>query len=287
MKIVVCVKRVPDTEAVINVDPRTKKLIMKDIQYVLNPYDEYAVEEAIKLKEKFEGEVVVIGLGPPETEEVLRICLAMGADRAITVADDLIEKANAYTTAYVLAAAIKQQDYDLILCGKRSLDNDNGQFGTNLSEMLCIANVSAVTSIKLANDSIEVIRHIEGGSEKVELSLPCVLSAERGLNQPRFPSVVSVLKAKKRKIENINLEDIGIEKKDIEVLNSKTSILRYALPKPRKSKILDEQKGLSAEERMQMVMSGGITQKSESNLLWGEESKVVLKIIDEIEKLIA
>jgi len=131
MKIVVCVKRVPDTESVINIDPRTKELIKKDVKYVLNPYDEYAVEEAILKKEKFGGEVLVVSLGPPEAEEILRTCLAMGAEHAILINDDLIETLNSYTTAYIMASVIKQEGYDLILCGKRSLDDDNNQFCPN------------------------------------------------------------------------------------------------------------------------------------------------------------
>lgn len=286
MKIVVCVKRVPDTEAAINVDPRTKNLIKKDIKYVLNPYDEYAVEEAIRIKEKIGGEVFVITLGPPEADETLRTCLAMGADKAILLTGDFPENPNAYMTAYVLASAIKLQGYDIILCGKRSLDNDNHQVGVTIAEMLSIPNVSAVTRVEIKDHQAKVIRQIEGGSEKVGVSLPCVLSAERGLNQPRFPSVVSVLKAKKKNILMLSLKDIGITERDIENLNAQNSILRYSLPKPRKSKLIDNQKGLTAEERLKMIMSGGITKKDESNLLYGEEDDVIIKIINEIEKII-
>ena len=286
MKIVVCIKRVPDTESVINIDPRTKELIKKDVTYVLNPYDEYAVEEAILIKEKVNAEVVVITLGPPETVEILRTCLAMGADQAILITDDLIETFNSYTTAYIMASVIRGQGYDLILCGKRSLDDDNNQFCPNLAEMLSIPNVSAVTSVEIIDDGVEVIRQIEGGSEKVGLPLPCVLSAERGLNNPRFPSIVSVLKAKKRQIQNISLKEIGIEKKDIEIFNSNTKVLRYSLPKPRKSKLIENQKGLSAAERMKIVMGGGITQKTEGNLLVGEDDDVIIKLVDQVKKII-
>lgn len=286
MKIVVCVKRVPDTEAAINVDPRTKGLIKRNLKYILNPYDEYAIEEALTIGSQLGGEVIAITLGPPEAADILKTALAMGVDRAIQISDHPVEERDAYSTAYILASAIKPQGFDLILCGKRSLDDDNGQVGVNIAEILSVPNISAVIDVTIRRDEVEAIRMLEGGSEKVSCSLPCVLTCERGLNSPRVPSIRSIIIAKRKAIEKLTLSDIGIGEEDINKFNSRGSFLYYSLPKPRKSKMLQSQMGLSAQERMQIIMSGGVEKKAENRLLWGDEDEVVHEVVHEIDRLL-
>ena len=196
MNIIACVKQVPDTEAQIKVKADGSGIEDGQIKWVMNPYDEYGVEEALRLKEKNGGEVTVISVGPARTMESIRTALAMGADKGVHICDPVLDSADAFVTASALAAAIKGLSYDIIFCGQRAIDDDSGQVGAMLAELLGIPQLTLVTKLDFAGSSVKVIRPIEGAQLSIETSLPCVVTAQKGLNEPRYASLPGIMKAK-------------------------------------------------------------------------------------------
>jgi electron transfer flavoprotein beta subunit len=186
VNIVACVKQVPDTEAQIKVKPDGSGIEEGGIKWVMNPYDEYCVEEGLKMKEKFGGDVTIVCLGPARAMETIRTALAMGADKGIHISDPALENADAYTTASALAAAIKGVPYDVILCGQRAIDDDSGQVGSVLAELLGIPQVTVVTKVDVDGQKVKVVRPIEGAQLVIESALPAVVTATKGLNEPRY-----------------------------------------------------------------------------------------------------
>lgn len=206
MKIAVCVKRVPDTETRIRVGADGKTINEDGVRFVINPYDEFAVEEALKLKEKAgSGEVVVIAMGSAASQETLRHALAMGADRGV-----LLETAQTgidpVAAGKVLADELRSGDYDLILLGKMAIDDYNHAVGPIIAELLGLPCVSAVAHLDIADGSGTAEREIEGGVEVVEFSLPAVLTADKGLNEPRYPALRGIMLAKKKPMEVKSVE---------------------------------------------------------------------------------
>lgn len=210
MNIIVCVKQVPDTDTVIKVKPDGSGIDETGIQWVMNPYDEFGVEEALRLKEKFGGEVTIVSLGPARALQTIRIALAMGADRGIFINDTVFDNADAYVTAAALAAAIKSIPYDIIFCGQRAIDDDSGQVGATLAELLGIPQITVVTKVDVEGNSIRVIRPIEGTQLLIESSLPCVITTQKGLNEPRFASLPGIMKARKKPVDVKNAAGLGI-----------------------------------------------------------------------------
>lgn len=198
MKIVVCVNHVPDTETKIKIGADGKSIDKAGVNFMLSPYDEFAVEEALRLKEKFGGEITVMSLGPDVHKETLRKALAMGVEKAVLLKDDAVR--DSFGVAKGLAEEIKTLSPDIILFGKQSIDYDDAQVGTLVAEMLGMNSVSVV--IKLTIDGTKVVceREIEGGHETVESRLPCVIQAQRGLNEPRYPSLKGIMAAKTKPI---------------------------------------------------------------------------------------
>jgi electron transfer flavoprotein beta subunit len=170
---IVCVKQVPDTETQIKIAPDGTSVVTDNIKWVMNPYDEYAVEEALQIKEKLGGEVTVVGVGPKRVTESLRTALAMGADKGILVDDSSAGGSDSLGTARILAAVIKDLDYDLILCGKQGVDDDYGVVGSNLAELLGIPQVSVVVKLEVSDDgkTIKANRELEGGTLIIESPL--------------------------------------------------------------------------------------------------------------------
>lgn len=170
MNIIVCLKQVPDTETQIRIASDGKSIVTDDVKWVMNPYDEFGVEEALRLKEKFGGEVTVVGLGPKRVTESIRTALAMGADKGILISDKALEQSDSFAVAKALAAAIKDLEYDLIFTGQRGVDDDLGIVGANLAEFLDIPQLSAITKVEVAEDvnSVKVNRPIEGSTLVIE-----------------------------------------------------------------------------------------------------------------------
>lgn len=207
MNMIVCLKQTFDTEEKIVLSDG--KIDEEGVNYVLNPYDEYAVEEALRLKEEHGGEVTVITVGPNRTVSALQTALAMGADKAVQVlVED--EEVDPFGTAAILAAVIKDRPYDVILTGYMSIDQGSGQVAARLAEALGIAQVTSITKLELSGDNKVVLhRDAEGDTEVIEAQLPLVVSAQQGLNEPRYPSLPGIMKAKKKPIEKLTLDDIG------------------------------------------------------------------------------
>lgn len=198
MKIVVCVNHVPDTETKVKIAADAKTIDKTGVNYILNPYDEFAVEEALRLKEKFGGEITVISLGSDAHKETLRKALAMGVEKAILLKDDSVR--DSYGVAKGLADEIATLAPDIVLVGKQSIDYDDAQVGTLLAEMLGMASVSVVVKLQIENGTVICEREIEGGHETVESRLPCVIQAQRGLNEPRYPTLKGIMASKTKPI---------------------------------------------------------------------------------------
>lgn len=199
MKIVVCVSHVPDTASKINVTADGKSIDQNGLTYIVNPYDEFAIEEALKTKEKFGGEVTVISLGTDANKESLRKALAMGADNAILLKTDSIF--DSFSLAKALANEINILQPELVFMGKQSVDYDNSITGQLVAEFLGYNSVSVVVSLTIDGNKIIAEREIEGGKEVVETELPCLITAQKGLNEPRYASLKGIMSAKKKVIE--------------------------------------------------------------------------------------
>jgi electron transfer flavoprotein beta subunit len=213
VKIAVCVKRVPDTEARIKVSADGLSIEDTGVKFVLNPFDEYAVEEALKQKEQAGGgEIVVVSLGTDSNQETMRTALAMGADRGILLKTDA-KALDSLAVAKVLAAELKEGEYDLILFGKLAVDDGCHAVGAMVAELMELPCVSSIVKLEIADGKGTAEREIEGGVEVVEFSLPAVLTAEKGLNEPRYPALRGIMMAKKKPLETKDVEAVasGIE----------------------------------------------------------------------------
>lgn len=213
MKILVMVKQVPDTATQVKVgsDPRT--IDTAGVTWIVSPYDEYAVEEALRIKEKRgQGEVVAVSLGPDRVKETLRSCLAMGADRAIHLQELAGEVGDSLTTARALAQVIKQEAPGLALFGRQAVDDDMGSVGAQVAELLGWPCASWIMeeAVDEAGKTVRVGRQVEGGLEVFDLPLPAVVSAQKGLNEPRYPTLKGIMGAKKKEIKEVKAADLGI-----------------------------------------------------------------------------
>jgi len=201
MKIAVCIKRVADSETRVKVAADGKSLDDAGVKFILNPYDEFAVEEALQRKEKSgAGEVVVLCLGPAAAQETIRTTLAMGADRGILLQTDRIP-ADGLVSAQALASELKSGGFDVILFGKMAIDDYNHQVGPMVAELLDLSCVTAVAHLDLSDGRGTAEREIEGGVEVVEFTLPAVLTVDKGLNEPRLPALKGIMAAKKKPLE--------------------------------------------------------------------------------------
>jgi electron transfer flavoprotein beta subunit len=201
MKVAVCTKRVPDSETRVKIAPDGKSLDEAGVKFVLNPYDEFAVEEALRRKEQAgAGEVVVLSLGPAAAQETIRTALAMGADRGVLLQVERIP-ADGLVVARALAAELKDAGFDIILFGKMAIDDCNHQVGPMVAELLGLPCVTSVAHLELADGKGVAEREIEGGIEVCEFSLPAVLTVDKGLNEPRYPALKGIMAAKKKPME--------------------------------------------------------------------------------------
>jgi len=213
MKILVAIKQVPDTATQVKISSDPKAIDTAGITWIVSPYDEFAVEEALRIKEKRgQGEVVAVTLGPDRAKEALRSALAMGCDRAIHVNDPALAGADTLTTARALAAVVKQESPQLVLCGRQAIDDDAGAVGAQLAEVLGWPCASWIMEEAVDADAktVRVGRQVEGGLEIFELPLPAVLSAQKGLNEPRYPTLKGIMGAKKKEIKDLKAADLGL-----------------------------------------------------------------------------
>ncbi|MCR8994140.1 electron transfer flavoprotein subunit beta/FixA family protein [Brevibacillus laterosporus] len=229
MKILVAMKQTFDTEEKIMIQDG---LISDDgVETIINPYDEYAIEEAIKLRDDLGGEVIVMTVGKDGAEKELRTALAMGADRAVLVEDESLF-GDEYTTAKVLAAVAKKEGFDLILGGQMAVDSGAGQGGPRLAEELSINHVSTAVKIDIEGTTVRVERDVEGDTEVVETSLPVLITAQQGLNEPRYPSLPGIMKAKKKPLDRLSADDLGLTEEEVA---SKTEIVYQYVPEKKEA----------------------------------------------------
>jgi electron transfer flavoprotein beta subunit len=241
VNIVVCIKQVPGTTEV-KIDPQTNTLVREGVEGIVNPFDTYALEEGVRLKERFGGVVTVVSMGPPQAEAALREAISVGADQAILLSDRAFAGSDTLATAYVLSRAIARiGDYDLVICGKQTLDGDTGQVGPELAQRLGIPFVAYVSKVEAIQDGqMRVQRLIEEGHELMEAPLPCVMSVVKEINVPRLPSLRGMMRAKGAQIPVWTARDLDIEADRVGVAGSPTRVIRVFFPqRTRKSQMLE------------------------------------------------
>lgn len=259
MKIAVCVKQVPDTETRIRIAPEGDALSSGDVNWIVSPYDEFAIEEALRQKEKHGGEVVLISLGPDRVQQALRTGLAMGADSAIHLKDPLFDATDSSGIARALAAAIRSLGaIDLVLLGQQGVGGDNSQVPGLLAELLDLPQVTMGVKVELTGGQATVEREIEGAHETWVASLPCVISAQKGLNEPRYASLKGIMAAKKKPVRTLDASGVGLE---ASALAPKTQLQRLELP--------------PARPPVKMIGGDAAAQATELLRLLHEEAKVI------------
>lgn len=235
MNIYVLLKRTFDTEEKITLS--NGRINEDSAEFIINPYDEYAVEEAIQVRDREGGEVTVISVGGEEVEKELRTALAMGADKAVLInIEDDIEDGDQYTTAKVLTEYLKNKEVDLIIGGNVTVDGGSGQVGPRVAEMLDIPYITTITKLEIDGRKVTIVRDVEGDSETIEASLPILVTAQQGLNEPRYPSLPGIMKAKKKPFDKVDLEDLELDEDDVEAKVQTVEI--FLPPKKEAGKVL-------------------------------------------------
>ena len=242
MNIIVIIRQVPDTETKIKLGSEPNKIDATGITWIINPYDEFAIEKALKIKEQAgSGEVVLFACGPQRTEEAIRQGLAMGADKAIFIKDDTLEYADPYTISKLISSELKKIQFDLILSGKKLIDIESSQVPIFIAKELELTHISFVMKFNEINIEKEVLvcdREADGSHEIIEVQLPALITCDRGEDYPRYASITGIMKAKKKEIkeislDNIDLTSLGLSKESISI-GARTSIVRMELPSGRK-----------------------------------------------------
>jgi len=252
LNIVVCIKQVPGTTS-IKIDPDTNTLVREGVESIINPFDCYALEEGVRLKERCGGKVTVISMGPPQAEQALREAISLGADEAILLSDRAIAGSDTWATAYVLSRAIsKTGEYDLVVCGRQTLDGDTGQVGPELAEMLALPFVAYVSKVVETGDgSMRVQRMVEEGYETIEMPLPGVITVVKEINVPRLPSIRGTMKSRTAEIPVWTAADIDIDPGKAGVAGSPTRVVKIFFPqRTRKSEMLQG----SVEEQVDQLV---------------------------------
>lgn len=239
MQAIVCIKQVPDTTEV-KIDPERNTLIREGVPSIINPFDTYAIEEALRWKEKLGGKVTVITMGPPQALGALKEAVAMGADEAILLSDPAFAGADTWATAYTLAAAIRKiGQFDLIFCGRQAIDGDTGQTGPGIATQLQINQLTYVCRIShldLEQKKIEVERLVEEGREVAQSSLPCLITVVKDINQPRYPTILGIRRSQKVQIPTWTAKDLGVDLKLVGLNGSPTRVVKIETPPARQSK---------------------------------------------------
>ena len=226
MDIYVLLKKTFDTE---------EKIVISDgeieddsAELIINPYDEYAVEEAINQRDEHGGEVTVVTIGDEDSEKQLRTALAMGADKAVLIdTEDDLEDGDQYTTAKILEAFFEDKEPDLILAGNVAIDEASGQVGPRVATRLGIPYVTTITNLEIDGDTVKIDKDVEGDVEKIETTLPLLVTCQQGLNEPRYPSLPGIMKAKKKPLEELEIDDLDLDEDELE---PKTKTIEVFLP---------------------------------------------------------
>jgi electron transfer flavoprotein beta subunit len=233
MHVIICIKQVPDTKQV-RLDEKTHTLVREGVESIINPFDLYALEEGLRLKDQFGGRVTVLSMGPPQAEASLREAISYGVDEAVLLSDRAFSGADTWATSYTLAKGVQKIGaFDLILCGKQAIDGDTAQVGPGLAERLNIPYVTWVRKIEgIENGSLRVQRLMDDGYDRLELTLPALLTVVKEINQPRPPSLKGKLRAKTQKVPIYGLQDLGADPQQVGLQGSATQVVRV-FPPPR------------------------------------------------------
>ena len=210
MNVIVCVKQIPDPNAAGKLDPQTKRLV-RDGDLVLDPGDEHAVEAGLQLVEKGGGEVVAVSMGPPRALEAIRRALAMGAHRGILLTDPQLENSDALSTARAIAAAIKDQPFDLVICGTESTDGSSGAMPAQLAELLGLPLLSFAKKLEVSDKKVVIDRQTDDGYDVVEAALPAVVTVTGGINEARYPALRGIMQAKNKEVKQLGLAELKLD----------------------------------------------------------------------------
>ncbi|KYH29329.1 MULTISPECIES: electron transfer flavoprotein subunit beta/FixA family protein [Clostridium] len=244
MNIVVCLKQVPDTNQV-KIDPVTGTLIREGVPSIINPEDKHALEEALRIKDENGAHVTVISMGPPQAEAALREAMAMGADEAILITDRAFAGADTLATSYALAGALKKLEYDIVFAGRQAIDGDTAQVGPEIAEHLGIPQVTYVQKVEINGDTLTVNRALEDGYEVLEVKTPCLLTAIKELNEPRYMNVRNIFEVFKKEVKIWSVNDIDVDR---ELLGLKGSPTKVKKSWPKETKGKGEVINMSAKE---------------------------------------
>ncbi|MFS0636343.1 electron transfer flavoprotein subunit beta/FixA family protein [Mesobacillus foraminis] len=252
MNIYVLMKRTFDTEEKITISGG--EINEDGAEFIINPYDEYAIEEAIQVRDANGGEVTVLSVGTDEAEKQLRTALAMGADKAVLInIEEDVEGGDQFTTAKVISQYLKDKDVDLILAGNVAIDGGSGQVGPRVADALDIPYVTTITKLVINGSSVTVTRDVEGDSEVIETSLPLLVTAQQGLNEPRYPSLPGIMKAKKKPLDELELDDLDLEEDEVEAKTKTIEI--YLPPKKEAGKVLEGELEAQVKELVSLLHS--------------------------------
>lgn len=261
MKIVVCIKQVPDTTNV-KINPETNTLIREGVESIINPFDEYAIEEGVRLKEQYGGETVALSMGPPQVEHALKDAVSRGIDHAYLLSDRAFAGADTLATAYTLATGIKKLgDADIILMGRQAIDGDTGQVGPGVAENLGIPHVTDIRKIEQIDEdgTIIVERLLEDGYVRLKMKLPVLLTVVKEINEPRLPSLRSKMLARKKEIVIWNKGELEIDPDRIGLNGSPTQVIKiFTPPKSPRGKIFEGEKSGAVTSLLKELRKIGI-----------------------------
>ncbi|MGB9499192.1 MAG: electron transfer flavoprotein subunit beta/FixA family protein [Dissulfuribacterales bacterium] len=285
MKMIVCIKQVAKIYIQHGFDSKTNRIDPEGIVYIINPYDEIAVEEAIRIREKMDtGEVTLITMGASQAEEVLRWGIAMGADKAIHIVEDVSENIDPWMTSIVLSKVISGLEFDMVFFGKLAIDDEMGQVGAYVAESLNLPMVSSVIKLEFSPEEKKatVQRALERGNrEVVECSFPAVFTVDKGLNRPRYPTFPSRKMSRTKPIQKMDIKSLGLFMDN--GVEKQIHTIRFAPPKLRPKKILTPGSNLTAAGRMKWIMSGGVAKKK-GGVVDGDSEKLVSGIIEFLQE---
>lgn len=249
MNFYVIMKRTFDTEEKIVIE--NGQIDDEEAEYIINPYDEYAIEEAIQQRDVHGGEVTVVTVGDEDAEKELRTALAMGCDKAALIDAEDLDASDQYTVSSLLAKYFEDKEADLILGGNVTVDNSSGQVGPRLAELLDMPHVATITSLGIDGDTVNIERDVEGDVEVIETSLPLIVTTQQGLNDPRYPSLPGIMKAKKKPLETIELDDLDIDEEDVEAKSE--TVERFMPPEKEAGRVLEGELDDQVQELVKLL----------------------------------
>ena len=255
-----CLKQAVDVTQ-LKVDPQTSRLITAEAPRKISDFDKNALEEAIRIKERLGGEIVTITVTAEEAKSTVREALAMGADKAIIIKNPKIAKIDTLTTAQILAEAIKKTgEFDLILCGEASIDSFSGQVASRLAEILGIPQLTSAEKMTVENNEVIVERALEDRRETLKAKMPALVSVTRGINEPRIPSLIAIMKASKKEITEWDIQDLGLTPERLDVANMTVEVLDVSAPKTERKKIVVKGENSSeiAEKLVKALIQEGV-----------------------------